>query len=173
MNLYEIDKNIQEIIENGFTFNEETGEVIFEVKDLDKLNEMKEEKINSIVGYIKNLDLEIDSFKNVIDGYKKRLDQKKKKKEELINYLDLSIKKSGDLEKKEYKNGIVSYRKSKSLDIEEQNESKLIEWLEKNKNSEGFKTEKKIDKKVITQFINDGEKIPYAKIIENQNIQIK
>ena len=37
--LYEINKQIEEVINNGFAVNEETGEILFDSSDLDELQE--------------------------------------------------------------------------------------------------------------------------------------
>ena len=65
MSGYGISQTIAQIIENGFTINEETGEVLFQSDDLEKLQEALDKKINSICGYIKFCE-------NRADGLKKR-----------------------------------------------------------------------------------------------------
>ena len=52
MNLYEINKTIEEVINNGFSIDNETGEVLFESSDLDSLNEQFDENADNIVCYI-------------------------------------------------------------------------------------------------------------------------
>ena len=52
MTLYEIQDNIRQAIEQGF--NEETGE-IFDASDLEALQIQRDEKIESIALYIKDL----------------------------------------------------------------------------------------------------------------------
>ena len=44
MSGYGISQTIAQIIENGFTINEETGEVLFQSDDLEKLQEEKTRK---------------------------------------------------------------------------------------------------------------------------------
>ena len=46
-----ISQQIEEIVENGFTFDEETGEVFFTTDDLDKLEMALEDKINQLSNY--------------------------------------------------------------------------------------------------------------------------
>lgn len=79
MNLFEINKAISDVIEKGFYEDEETGEILFEVDDLDDLKIAFDEKIDGISGYIKNLDSLNDGIKKEIDNLSKR---KKKKREE-------------------------------------------------------------------------------------------
>ena len=55
MTLYEIDGAIREVIENGISFDPETGEVLFEDGDLDQLQIDLEKKIENIGLFVKNL----------------------------------------------------------------------------------------------------------------------
>ena len=116
MSLYKLDKTIKDILEQGLSFDYETGEVLFTTEDLEKLETSIESKINNIVGYIKNLEIEQKMYKEVSDDYKNRAEEKKKKVEKLKNYLD-SFMTSNNIEKKEVMNGIASYRKSTVVDI--------------------------------------------------------
>ena len=50
-----ISQQIAEIVENGFTFDEETGEVFFTTDDLDKLEIALEDKINQLSNYFENV----------------------------------------------------------------------------------------------------------------------
>ena len=52
--LYEIDRAIESIIETGFSWDEETGEVLFEEKDLDGLQVAFEEKLEACGIWMKN-----------------------------------------------------------------------------------------------------------------------
>ena len=174
MNLYEIDKNIKEIIDNGYSFNEETGEVLFETQDLEKLEMDLTSKINNIVGYIKDLDLEAKALVEVAQDYEARANKKKNLKERLTKYLDNYLKTNNMLERQEYKNGVVSYRKSESLSIT--NEKDLENYLRSNEEYYKYlKTEIKesFDKKGLKEELKNGVNIPFCEITEKQNIQIK
>lgn len=61
--LWKIDKNIEQIIEHGYAFDEETGEVLFDSSSLDKLKQDKTEKIENCALYIENLDSLADAIK--------------------------------------------------------------------------------------------------------------
>lgn len=52
--LYELDKAINQVIETGFAFDEETGEILFDESDLDALNVAFEEKLENCGLWIKN-----------------------------------------------------------------------------------------------------------------------
>ena len=49
-----ISQQIAQIVENGFTFDEETGEVFFTTDDLDALNEALDNKLESLAGIYQN-----------------------------------------------------------------------------------------------------------------------
>ena len=53
MTLWEVDKRIRDILENGMHIDEETGEVLLP-EDLDSLNIERDEKIEGIALYVKN-----------------------------------------------------------------------------------------------------------------------
>ena len=64
MNLYEIDKHYQEVLENGFSFDDETGEVLFDTESLDKLQGEYNEKIDNIKVVPSQLDTEFELVKD-------------------------------------------------------------------------------------------------------------
>ena len=174
MNLYEIDKNIKDVIDKGYSFNEETGEILFETEDLDKLELALTDKINNIVGYIKDLEIEEKALIEVAQDYENRAYNKKHKAERLREYLDNYLKSNNMYDKQEYKNGIVSYRSSKSLQIA--NDVDLENYLKGSDEYSKYLKEKvttSFDKKGITEELKNGKEIPFCKIVEKQNLQIK
>lgn len=174
MNLYEIDKNIKDVIDRGYSFNEETGEILFETEDLKNLEMALTDKINNIVGYIKDLEIETKALEEVAQDYENRATSKKKKAERLKEYLDSYLKANNMYDKQEYKNGVVSYRSSKSLQID--NDVDLENFLKGNDEYSKYLKEKvtmSFDKKGITEELKNGNEIPFCQIIEKQNLQIK
>ena len=71
MTLWEVDKRISDILENGMHIDEETGEV-FLPEDLDSLNIERDEKIEGIALYVKNLKAEAEAIHAEIDRLKDR-----------------------------------------------------------------------------------------------------
>lgn len=174
MSLYTLDKTMKEIIENGFTFNDETGEITFTTDDLETLKTSVEEKINNIVGFIKNLEIESKNLKDISDEYKNRAASKNKKIESLKRYLDDYMQRN-KLEKKEVLNGIVSYRKTASTDIYD--EKALMQYIQEHKDVEERYTTKEI-KFSKTEIGNDlkADKelvIPGVRLSNNKNLQVK
>lgn len=174
MSLYKLDQTMKEVIESGFSFNEETGEITFTIDDLESLQMSIDEKINNIVGYIKDLNIETKNLKSISDEYKDRAESKKKKAEKLKEYLD-SFMTTNNLEKKEVLNGMVSYRSSTSTDIYD--EQALLKYIEEHKELEDRYTSKeiKLSKTEIGKDLkaDDTLEIPGVKLSNNRNIQIK
>ena len=168
MNLYKLDEIIKQVIEQGFTFDEETGEILFESKDLDELQEALDTKLGNIIGYIKSLNMMADNMKSIKDEYSNRQKSYEKKAEYLKNYLD-SWMKANSKTKLETDSGVASYRKSSSVNILD--ESLLESYIKDN--TEYAKIEYKPNKTSIKEAINSGKSIPGVEIKENQNLIIK
>ena len=160
MTLWEIDKRISDILEIGMHIDEETGEV-FLPEDLDLLNIERDEKIEGIALYIKNLKAEADAIHAEIERLKDREESKKKKADRLAQYLASVL--CG--KKFETAKTSLSFRKSSVVQIS--NELLVPEEFMK------IKTEKKPDKTAIANWIKSGNFIPGCELIEKQNLQIK
>lgn len=172
MSLYKLDQTIKEVLENGLTFDIETGEVLFTSDDLDKLETSVEEKINNIVGYIKNLELEAKMYGEIKKDYDAREKKTKSTIDRLKNYLD-SYLTSNHIEKKEVLNGTVSYRNSTATEIFD--EDKLREYLKQHEDKRELYTTTKIEwsKKNIGDDLKKGIEIDGAQLRENRNLQVK
>ena len=160
MTLWEIDKRISDILEVGMHIDEETGEV-FLPEDLDLLNIERDEKIEGIALYVKNLKAEADAIHTEIDRLKDRAESKKKKAERLAQYLSFVL--CG--QKFETAKASLSFRKSSVVQIN--NELLVPEEFMK------VKTEKKPDKSAIANRIKCGEFVPGCELVEKNNLQIK
>ena len=160
MTLWEVDKRIRDILENGMHIDEETGEVLLP-EDLDSLNIERDEKIEGIALYVKNLKAEADAIHTEIDRLKDRKESKKKKAERLIQYLSSVL--CG--QKFETAKTSLSFRKSSVVQI---NDEFLVpeEFMK-------VKTEKKPDKTAIANRIKSGEFVPGCELVVKNNLQIK
>ena len=153
MNLYQIDTEIMKLIDY------ETGEVL----DWDKLDELqatKEQKIENIALYIKNLNAEAAALKAEKDAFAERQKAAEKRAEGLKQYLLNALK--GEKFKTTKVN--ISYRKSEVLEIA--NDVEIPEDFLKYKDPEINKTD-------LKKAIKDGLLIEGVSIVERQNIQIK
>ena len=150
--LYEIDKAILECVDA------ETGEIIDD-KALEELELARDNKIENIAYWIKNLIADAESYKKEKEVFVQREKAAKNKAESLKRYLEMAL--GG--EKFKTSKVSISYRKSEIVEIDE------IEKL----SDEFIKIEKKADKTAIKAAIKEGAEIVGARIVENNNIQIK
>lgn len=154
MNIFEIEQEILNCVDS------ETGEII----DFEKLNELqiaREVKIDSVASWVKQLNAESVAIKEEVTNLQSRQKQKEKKAESLKGYLSLVLNGS----KFESSKNVISYRKSKSVDIT--NESLIPEDYIKEE------VVYKYNKTDIKHALECGLQVPGAELIEKQNIQIK
>lgn len=163
--LYEIDKNLYQLLEFDMVVDEETGEILFEESDIDKLLLSRDEKIENTGCYIKNLLSDIEQLKAEEKSLKERRQTKEKKVERLKKYLADSMLLFGD-KKFETPRIALSFRKSKQVEIDES--AVLPEEFIK------VKVEKSPDKtKLKDAILKQGEVIEGVKVIEKENLQLK
>ena len=158
MTLFEINEQIQKAIELGF--DPETGEIL-DASALEQLQIDRDEKVENICLYIKDLKAEAVA----LDNEKKALDARKaaaeKKSDSLSRYLQAML----DGEKFKTPRCAVSYRKTQAVNIVDEN---LIpnEYLR-------FKTTSAPDKTAIKDAIKAGKDVPGATLEERQSMTIK
>lgn len=163
--LYEIDKNLYQLLEFDMVVDEETGEILFEESDIDNLLLSRDEKIENTGCYIKNLLSDIEQLKAEEKSLKERRQTKEKKVERLKKYLADSMLLFGD-KKFETPRIALSFRKSKQVEIDE--DVVLPEEFIK------VKVEKSPDKtKLKDAILKQGEVIEGVKVIEKENLQLK
>ena len=93
-----ISKQIAQILENGFTFDEETGEVFFTTDDLDALNEALDNKLESLAGIYQMYVSKADALKTRSKEIADRAKSFENKADKLKNYID-SLMKANQKEK--------------------------------------------------------------------------
>lgn len=153
MKLYEIDNAILECVDN------ETGEIL----DFDKLSELqlaRDEKLESVALWIKNLNAEMAAYKAEKEAFAEREKRAKNKIESLKNYLAYALKGSPFNTTKV----AISFKPSESVDVDENLVPK--KWL---KRSVSYSP----DKIGIKAAIKSGLKIKGCSLVKKQNIQIK
>lgn len=168
-----ISQQIAEIVENGFTFDEETGEVFFTTDDLEILEEALDNKLESLDGIYLMYMSKSSAFKIRSKDIANTSKLYEKKAERIKNYID-SLMKANGKNSLEIGDKKISYRKSKSTNIFD--EGKLIEWInssDENKEKYFKYKEPEIAKKELGDALKRGEEIPGVELIENKNIQIK
>ena len=155
--LFDIDKAIMAF---EFEIDEETGEII-NADELDNLKMEREQKIENIGLYYKNIKAEAEMVKAEKNAMADRQRVLENKAESLKQYLAYA------LQGQKFSTGkvAVSFRKSKSVSIPD--ESKIAdEWCV-------VTQVRKPDKTAIKEAIESGTKVAGAEIIEKNNAIVK
>lgn len=153
MKLYEIDKAIERLV------NSETGEIIdFEM--FENLQMSKEQKIENIALWIKNLLSDADELKKEKDAFAEREKSAKNKAESLKRYLSSIL--CGQAFKTVKAN--ITFRKSESVSVTDIY-AVPDKWYKE--------VIPDVDAMRAKKAIKAGEVIPGIEIVEKQNIQIK
>lgn len=166
MRLYEIQEELINLYEN--LTDEETGEINEDtLKEFESLSMKKQEKEENTALYIKNLDYELNAYKEE----KKRIDRKIKTVERNKEYLKNMLLVSLEGEKIKTPQVTVSYRKSESVKLDDD----FIDYAMKNGYEDLVKEsiDYKAKKTEIKKKLKAGEKIPHCELEIKQNIQIK
>ena len=157
MTLYEIDKALADF---EFEIDEETGEIL-NAADLDELKMAREDKIENIGLYIKNLEAEKEAVKHEKDNFADREKRLGKKIDSLKRYLTYALQG----EKFSTPKVAVSFRKSESVLIKD-------EYLVPDEYCE-FTVMRKPNKKNIKDALKKGAEIMGVELVEKQNVNIK
>ena len=156
MTLYELDKAIADF---ELEVNED-GEVL-NIDELDELQMARQDKIEGISLWVKNLEAEKEAVKHEKDNFADREKRLGKKIDSLKGYLTYAL----DGQKFSTPKVAVSFRKSESVHITDEylipDEYKL------------FTVVKKPDKKVLKDALKKGKDIMGCELVEKQNISIK
>lgn len=158
MTLYEINEQIQKAIELGF--DPDTGEIL-DASALEQLQIDRDEKVENICLYIKDLKAEAVALDNEKKALEARKAAAEKKSDSLSRYLQSML--AG--EKFKTARCAVSYRKTQAVNIVD--ESLLPnEYLR-------FKTTSAPDKTAIKDAIKAGKDVPGATLEDRQSMTIK
>lgn len=155
--LYEIEKAL---LDFRFEVDDETGEIL-NAQELDNLKMEKNQKIENIGLWVKNLNAEAEMVKAEKQNMAEREIRLKKKAESLKGYLAFALQG----QKFETPRLAISYRKSTSVEITD--DSKLPKEFIKEK------IEYAADKTAIKKALQGGTEVAGAKLVEKQNLQLK
>lgn len=153
MKLYEIDQAIMDLVDN------ETGEIT-NIEMFDSLQMERDEKIESIALYIKDLKAEAEALKAEKLAFEERQKVAENKMKSLKNYLVYALKGQAFKSTK----AVVSFRKTQQVDIPDIH--KLDENFLRYKEPEA-------DKTAIKEAIKAGQTVKGATLIENTSVIIK
>lgn len=158
MKLYEIDQAIESLI------NPDTGEIA----DFDVFMDLqmeREAKIENVALLIKNLTADAKAIKAEKNALAEREAATENKVERFKNYLKDIL--CG--EKFSTPKVAISFRKSAAVEVDEG----FAEWAKEHAEQFLKYSEPGIDKAAIKIALASGETVAFAKMVENQNIQIK
>lgn len=150
---------VREIEDFEFEIDEETGEIL-NANDLDELELEKNEKIEQLCLWIKNLKSDAAAYKAEKDSFAKKQKAAENEAESIKNYIAYIL--SG--EKFKTDRVTVSYRKSEQVECLDMS---LVDddYLR-------FK-EPELDKTKIKKALKDGIKVGGCMLVERQNMNIK
>ena len=154
MNLYQIDKKINSLIEWEFENQEEAQQLFLD------LELAKDEKIENTVKWIRSIQNDYEAIDNEINRLKELKENKKNRIEKAKNLLSFVLNNEW------YETSLfkISFRKSESIIVSDDfNDKRFIKE----------KITETVDKTEIKKAIKSGEVINGAIVQEKQNIQIK
>jgi outer membrane murein-binding lipoprotein Lpp len=158
MTIYEIDQALLSLIDP------DTGEI----GDYDMFCELqmeREAKVENMALWIKNLNAEADAIKAEKDNLADREKAARNKADRLKKYLAEIL--CG--EKFTSPRVAVTFRKSEAVEIDED----FIEWAREKAGYLLKYKDPEVNKTAIKEAIKNGTAIEFARIVQNNNIQIK
>lgn len=164
MKLYEIDRAIAGVLEDGLVIDEETGEVLFDEDGFDQLDAARSDKMEAVGIFIKGLASDAAELRSEEKALAERRKSKEKKAERLKAYLLRSMQCLGD-KKFETSRVAVIIRKSDVTVIDEPDAIPARYVKEK--------IERQPDKAAIKKAIKAGEEIRGAHIETRENLGVK
>ena len=166
MTLYEINKEIESVLENAIDL--ETGEITEEaMRRLLELQMAKDTKVENVALWHKNL---VAESKAIVDEIRALQDRKKsieKKLEWQERYLEWALQG----QKFETAKVQISYRKSQAVEIEDL--GKFIARYMDKPDLVTVRVDYSPNKTQIKAMLNDGQVIDGATLVQHQNMQIK
>lgn len=161
MKLYEIDEKIMEAFDRAIDM--ETGEILDAqaFAELDSLQILRDEKIEGVLLWIKNLSAEAEALKTEKQAFESRQRQATNKVESLKRYI------SGVLNGEKFKTEKVSvtWRRSEAAEY-------TGDVLELSEDCRTYK-DPTVNKTELKKRLKAGEVIPGAELVIRNNIQIK
>lgn len=163
MTLYEIDKNIETLVN---AVDPETGEITVDNDALDALLMERDAKIENIACYIKNLAAEAKAIKEEETALSARRKTTEKKVERLKDYLTYALQG----EKFQTAKCAVSFRKSSAVEVDDC----FAEWAQTSGNEELLRyKEPEVNKTAVKERLTGGEEFDFARLVQNVSISIK
>lgn len=161
MTLYEIDKAITDLADP------ETGEIT-DFEALDNLQMARDQKIENIACYYKNLVSDAEAIKVEKDALTERQKAAENKAARLKEYLSYALRG----EKFSTPKCAVTFRKTTSVNVD--NPSAAIEWAEMNGHKECVRYKApEISKSELGKVLKTGQEVPGAALVEGLSVGVK
>lgn len=158
MNIYEIDNTMFSLID------EETGE-IKDYEAFEELQMQREEKIENVALWYKNLIAESKAIREEEKALAERRKSLENKAESLKNFVNRTLQGN----KFSTSKVAISYRKSTAVEVDD----KFIDYAMKNNNDLLTFKRPEPNKTVIKGMLQGGFDIPHAELVERNNMSIK
>ena len=162
MTLYEIDNAIREVLESAA--DPETGELVDEelLEQYDKLIMDRDQKVENIGLYIKNLEADAAAIKAEAKNLTARAKAAENKAEHLRNYLQFCL----DGQKFQSPRLSVSFRRSQKVEVDQNRLFEIPDDYLRHKDPE-------VDKKRVSEALKAGEDIPGCTLVDSVSMIIK
>ena len=159
--LYEIDRRILQVIESGFAFDEDTGEV-WEAEDLEDLEAERNEKLEACALYIKDMEADAAAIRAEETALAERRRAKERRAESLRSYVAASMMAAGQ-SSMETARCSLRFRRSEAVEVTD------AEALP----AEMQSVKVTPNKAAIRKALKAGHEVAGARLVENQNLQLK
>lgn len=162
MTLYEIDNAIREVLESAA--DPETGELVDEelLEQYDKLIMDRDQKVENIGLYIKNLEADAAAIKAEAKNLTARAKAAENKAEHLRNYMQFCL----NGQKFQSPRLSVSFRRSQKVEVDQNRLFEIPEDYLRYKDPE-------VDKKRVSEALKAGEDIPGCTLVDSVSMIIK
>lgn len=162
MTLYEIDNAIREVLESAA--DPETGELVDEalLEQYDKLIMDRDQKVENIGLFIKNLEADAAAIKAEAKNLTARAKAAENKAEHLRNYLQFCL----DGQKFQSPRLSVSFRRSQKVEVDQNRLFEIPDDYLRYKDPE-------VDKKRVSEALKAGEDIPGCALVDSVSMIIK
>lgn len=158
MNIYEIDNAMFSLID------EETGE-IKDFSAFEELQMQREEKIENVALWYKNLIAESKAIREEEKALSERRKSLEHRAESLKNFVNQTLQGNKFATSKV----AISYRKSTAVEVDDE----FIDYAMKNNNDLLTYKQPEPNKAVIKGMLQGGFDIPHAELVERNNMSIK
>lgn len=163
MKLYEINQAIADVIETGYSIDEDTGEVLFDEADLNALNMAFNDKLEACALYTKGLEAEAEAIKAEEKRLAERRRRLERRSERMRGYI---LRHLAEVPDRKLSTARCELRTRKSQRVEVVNEEQLpIDFLNE-------KLVRTPNKAAIKKAIKLGETVPGAALVEVENLQL-